>query len=135
MKKKLFTLFSFIFLSTSSFVFASTEVQEKEFDTYTQCKKEALSRKEKTMHKAYELYRASSTDITLKTREKIDTIKWQIYSSYYIAMRKTIADQKEAMIPVDERIAKTRALALSTWKAEDALCDFMHAKETKRKSK
>jgi ABC-type uncharacterized transport system substrate-binding protein len=98
-------------------------------EEYLVCKQAALTKRENTMRPALAKYVEETTRITDTTKEKLDTIKWYIDSSYKKSSEKILKEAEAKMIPVNTAVARTRFAAQATWKAEDALCEFTESKK------
>lgn len=131
--KKLLLSFSIFLFITPFFVQAENNSQNtmqasSTPSIYAICKKNALMKREKTMTPARKTYVASTTAIKNQALREFDLIRWYNRGSYRTNYKKIQENYERAMIPVNENIEQVRKLAQTTWKAEDALCDFMQAK-------
>ncbi|MBP6948872.1 MAG: hypothetical protein KBC41_03030 [Candidatus Pacebacteria bacterium] len=137
MKKLFFSIFlatQSITLSVYALETAPVVIDQEKQDTYNACKKSALDRREVLMTPARKEYVLSSQTITDKAKKDFDKIKWYIPSSYMPHAKKIQDEKNQAMLSIQEKIAKVRSVAFSTWKAENALCDFQLASNEKEKN-
>lgn len=131
-KASIFTLlFSITFpLYTNTFALEMTTSND-----YKVCKEQALLTRENTLDPARKTYLSDSLTITNDAKSKLDSIKWYTNSLYKTEASKIENDRSKKMSFVNEKIAKIRITAQSTWKAEDALCEFNFKKSKEASTK
>lgn len=132
-----FTLITFPLYTNASTVIlhATTTQQANPQELYTICKKSALLHQEKIMLPALKEYVSSSKTLTDNEQGELEKIKWYINSSYQ-AQSKKIQDKRfQAMIPINEKVARVRTFAQITLKAEGSLCDLALTKTTQTPKK
>ena len=137
MMKKIYFYSLICFIFSPLFASAKTTVeapQEREV-TYQPCKKAAIAKKEKTMSPVLKAYVASSEAINEQTKRDYDSIKWYMETTYDSEAKKIEERRSESMSAINAKVTKARLIAQTTWKAEDALCEFAYASTNDRKAK
>lgn len=126
-KASLSVIFFPLFIGTLSAETSSSTVTTLP-NEYAICKKRALDKRTETMRPALKAYIASSTEINKKTQREFDVIRWNFNGSYRENSKKILEQAKNETASVNEKINQVRVIAQSTWKAEDALCDFIQSR-------
>ncbi len=130
MKIKTAFFISSVIISTTFFVQAlETKNSTSTTNTaYVECKNSAQKRRDQTMLPALKEYVLNSTEITNKAKSDFNKARWLISRSYREEARRIHTEKKDAMNPVNEKVAKVRATAENTLKAELALCEMQYNK-------